>query len=294
LGLTATLRAANNGTYVNLTNNNTFSGPISITTTGNAPGYLVIGGERYGSGATLVTGAGSLGSGGVYSNTISLTNTGSGVSILSYASSANQTLSGEISGTDGQLLKDGSGVLTLSNDNSYTGATTVNSGSLIINGSTSTTSLVSVATGSTLGGSGTVGGNTTISGNLSPGNSPGTLTFTNDLTLNNGAIYTFEAGDLTAVGQTLGLNNNWTLALGSGFQDGGQVLLFTYGTLAASPDLVPTFDITNLGFTPSDSLSLTDDTLGNIYLNGVSVIPEPRAALLGGLGLLALLRRRRD
>ena len=90
------------------------------------------------------------------------------------------------------------------------------------------------------------------------------------------------------------LNNNWTLALGSGFQDGGQVLLFTYGTLTGSPDLVPTFDITNLGFTPSGSLSLTDDTLGNIYLNGVTVIPEPRAALLGGLGLLALLRRRRN
>ena len=129
LGLSAiTSRAANNGAYVNLTNNNTFSGPISVTTTNNAPGYLVIGGERYGSAATLITGAGSLGSGGVYSGTISLTNTGAGVSILSYASSANQTLAGEISGTNGRLLKDGVGTLTLSSGNSYTGVTTINAG----------------------------------------------------------------------------------------------------------------------------------------------------------------------
>jgi autotransporter-associated beta strand protein len=290
-GASSTAQAA----FVNLSGQNTFTGPLVVTnskglvagaTTG---GYVGIGGEMYASTSTFVTGNGYLG-GGNYTNTISLA-TGT---TLVYLSSANQTLGGEISGA-GALRVEAptNGILTLSTDNTYTGATTVNSGSLIINGSTSTTSIVSVASGATLGGIGTIGGDTTISGTLSPGSSPGTLTFTNDLTLNNGAIYAFEGGDLTAVGQTLGLNDNWTLALGTGFQDGGQVLLFTYGTLAASPDLVPTFDITNLGFTPSGSLSLTDDTLGNIYLNGVSVIPEPRAALLGGLGVLMLLRRRR-
>jgi autotransporter-associated beta strand protein len=291
-GASGTAQAA----FVNLSGQNTFTGPLVVSnskgllagaTTG---GYVGIGGEMYANPTTFVTGNGYLG-GGNYTNTISLA-TGT---TLVYLSSANQTLGGEISGAGAlRVNAPTNGVLTLSTDNIYTGATTVNSGSLIINGSTSTTSIVSVASGATLGGIGTIGGDTTISGTLSPGSSPGTLTFTNDLTLNNGATYAFEAGDLTAVGQTLTLNNNWTLALGTGFQDGGQVLLFTYGTLAASPDLVPTFDITNLGFAPSGSLSLTDDTLGNIYLNGVSVIPEPRAALLGGLGLLALLRRRRN
>lgn len=153
LGLSATLRAANNGAYVNLTNNNTFSGPISVTTTNNAPGYLVIGGERYGTAATLVTGSGSLGIGGVYSGTISLTNTGAGVSILSYASSANQTLAGNISGTNGRLLKDGSGTLTLSGTNSYTGGTTVSTGAFVFRntGAKSGTGTHAFAAGTTLG-----------------------------------------------------------------------------------------------------------------------------------------------
>lgn len=190
------------------------------------------------------------------------------------------------------FTKQGVGKWILTGNHSYTGATTVSEGTLIINGSTSTTSIVSVASGATLGGNGTVGGNTTITGNLSPGTSPGTLSFTNNLTLNSDATYIFEGGDLTAVGQTLTLTDNWTLALGAGFQDGGQVLLFTYGTLAASPDLVPTFNTAGLGFSPTGPLSLTDNGAGSIFLNGIS-IPEPSAALLGGLGLLALLRRRR-
>jgi fibronectin-binding autotransporter adhesin len=190
------------------------------------------------------------------------------------------------------LTKLGTGTLVLDKDNSYTGTTTVSAGSLIITGSTSSTSLVTVASGATLGGDGTVGGNTTLNGILSPGMSPGTLTFTGDLAVNAGSTYRFEGGDLTAVGGTLALNDNWTLALGTGLQDGGSVTIFTYNTLALSPDLVPAFDLANLGFTPTDTLSLTD-TGSSIVLNGVSVIPEPRAALLGGLGLLMLLRRRR-
>jgi fibronectin-binding autotransporter adhesin len=193
------------------------------------------------------------------------------------------------------LQKQDTSTWTLSGTNTYTGTTTVSSGSLIINGSTSTTSIVSVAAAGTLGGIGVVGGDATISGTLSPGQSPGTLTFSNALTLNNGATYIFEGGDLAAVGGTLTLTNNWTLALGTGLQEGGTVTLFTYGT-AGGFDLDPTFDITNLGFTltgGTGSLSLTDDG-SSIVLNGLSVVPEPNvAALLGGLGAMLLLRRRR-
>jgi fibronectin-binding autotransporter adhesin len=149
LGLTITARAANNGAYVNLTNTNTFTGPISMTTTRGVPGYLVIGGERYGTAATLVTGAGSLGVGGIYSGAIALSNTGTGVSILNYASSANQTLSGVISGTNGCLLKDGSGTLTLSGINTYSGSNTVSTGTLVLAAGTclSDTNLLAIASG---------------------------------------------------------------------------------------------------------------------------------------------------
>jgi hypothetical protein len=51
---------------------------------------------------------------------------------------------------------------------------------------------------------------------------------------------TFEAVDAVAVAGTLTLVNNWTLKLGSGFKNGGSTVLFSYGTLGASPDLVPT------------------------------------------------------
>ena len=226
---------------------------------------------------------------------LSVTRTVAGTFELGGVNTGANTVAGVISDGGGatSLLKSGSGTWILGGDNTYTGATDVTGGTLIINGITSSTSIVSVSSGATLGGSGTVGGATTINGNLSPGTSPGTLTFSNSLTLNDGATYNFEAGDLTAVSTTLTLNNNWTLALGSGLQDGGSVLVFTYGSLAGGSDLDPTFNIDNLGFTPTGALTLSDNGSGSIFLNGVSAIPEPSAALLGALGFLALLRRRR-
>jgi autotransporter-associated beta strand protein len=192
------------------------------------------------------------------------------------------------------LTKTGASEWTLTGDNSYTGTTTVTGGTLLVNGdTTAATGAVTVANVATLGGDGTVGGATTLNGTLSPGNSPGTLTFGGDLTVNNGASYIFEAGDLTDVDGTLDLNDNWTLVLsGTGFQNGGSVTVFTYGSLATSPDLVPTFSFVNLGFTP-DSVTLTDDGFGSIVLNGVSVVPEPTTLGLLAMGAIGLMRRRR-
>ena len=69
------------------------------------------------------------------------------------------------------ITKVGTGTWTLTNTNSYTGATNVNAGTLLINGTqTSATGTVTVAAGSTnatavrLGGTGTVGGATVFTG----------------------------------------------------------------------------------------------------------------------------------
>jgi autotransporter-associated beta strand protein len=89
----------------------------------------------------------------------------------------NITLSGILSddgAVNGSLTKTGLGTLTLSGANSYTGATTVAAGALIINGAVASTSVV---VNGSLGGSGVMA-NATLSGSgsINPGNSPGILT----------------------------------------------------------------------------------------------------------------------
>jgi autotransporter-associated beta strand protein len=84
-------------------------------------------------------------------------------------------------GTGGSLVKVGTGTLTLSGINTYTGATTVNAGTLIVNGSIAS-SPVTVNAGATLAGIGTVGATTIMSGGtFAPGNSPGTMTVQGNL-----------------------------------------------------------------------------------------------------------------
>ena len=78
-------------------------------------------------------------------------------------------------GTGGTLIKAGTGSLILSGANTYTGATNVNGGTLSVNGSIASSSLITVNAGATLGGNGTVGNTTINGGTLAPGNSIGTL-----------------------------------------------------------------------------------------------------------------------
>ncbi len=88
-----------------------------------------------------------------------------------------------------------SGTTTLNGNNTYTGATSVNGGTLLVNGSTGS-GTVNVNAGGTLGGTGTIGGTANInaSGTLSAGTSPGTLTITGDLILDAESTSEFELG----------------------------------------------------------------------------------------------------
>ena len=74
------------------------------------------------------------------------------------------------------LSKSGAGTLLLYGPNTYSGATTVSAGKLLVNGSLAN-SAVTVGNGGTLGGTGPFGSLVTVQsgGVLSPGNSPGAL-----------------------------------------------------------------------------------------------------------------------
>ncbi len=99
-------------------------------------------------------------------------------------------------GTDSvKLTKTGTGSLTLTGMSTYTGATAIEGGSLLVNGSI--TSATTIQTGATLGGKGTVGVVTALTGGtVSPGLSPGILN-TGNLNLNSGATFRVELNGTT-------------------------------------------------------------------------------------------------
>jgi fibronectin-binding autotransporter adhesin len=149
------------------------------------------------------------------------------------------------------LVFTGPGTLTLAGNNTYSGGTTVNAGTLYVNnpaGNGAGSGVVTINRGATLGGTGIIGGIVSVAagGTLAPGDgSPGLLTITNDLSLNNGCTLQFELGavsDQVDVSGDLTLGGTLNLTAAAGFGP-GTYTLFNYGgtlglgtlTLGAAP-----------------------------------------------------------
>ncbi len=163
-------------------------GTGSLTLTGNAThtGQTVVA-----SGSTLQIGNGSA-TGRISASNID--NSG----VLVWNRTAADVYAGIISGS-GAFTKRGSGALTLSGNSTGSGATRVEAGSLIVNGSTR--SATTVESGATLGGSGRIDNLVTIrdGGALAPGTSPGTISVA-ALTLDPLSILNFELSTPGVVG----------------------------------------------------------------------------------------------
>jgi autotransporter-associated beta strand protein len=256
------------------------------------------------------------------------TNLGAGTRVITTANTA--TFGGVIS--NGGISKQGAGSLVLTAQNTYTGTTAVTAGTLVIgaSGSTHADSAVTISnSGSSLvvngtingtlhssvstilSGSGTVTGAATVAAALNPGNSAGLLSFSNSLTMTDTTVTTMEILGLNRgsdydginVGTGLTYDGLLTLALGRTFGEGSYT--FNLFDLANSPtgsfnsvELTGSYTgiLSNIGGVWTTKTNLDSDIWSFDQATGdlsLTVVPEPSAGLLCGIGMLCLLRRRR-
>jgi fibronectin-binding autotransporter adhesin len=188
----------------------------------------------------------------------------------------------------------GSGFVQLNGDNTYNGATTVSSGTLLINGDQSAaTGNVVVNSGGKLGGIGTIGGAATVNGVVAPGTiGIGTLSANDDVSWNAGNNWQFDLGSNNS-SDLLAIDGDFIRGTGSAFTfdflGGVSAGTFTLVTWTGSNTgfSISDFDYTNLGIGMSGSFALNDNSLE------FTAIPEPTAGIAGLLLGLGLLRRRR-
>jgi autotransporter-associated beta strand protein len=288
LGISGT-GVSNDGALRNVSGTNSYAGAITLAAA-----------------ARINSDAGSLSLSGSISN---------GGNLLTVGGAGDTTISGAISGGAGGLTKDGNGTLIVTGENSYSGITSIDGGTLRVNGNHTGTGAFNVASGAILGGTGSIAAAVNVTGILAPGASIQSLA-TGALSMANGSSLEVEIQDTTGAGADLlaitgnlnlsgivaldlvklgsytwALDDKITLASYTGVWNNG---LFTFDGNSVADDSSFTFDGQLWSFNYNDDTKGTNydaEAVGSFVT--MTAIPEPRAALLGGLGMLALLRRRR-
>jgi autotransporter-associated beta strand protein len=290
--IAGTIAVANASTgTLTLTGNNTFAGTINLQS-----GVLQAGNANsLGTTSKLIFGGGTLAYGGITTDFSGKFSTATGQAFNINTNGQNVTFATALAGASNTLTKLGAGVLTLSKTNTYTGATTVNAGTLKVTGSIAssaatvaggslalvggTAGAVSVSSGAALTGYGTAGtvsmssggilgsstdnnawGGTLATGKLSVGGN-------NNLNFGNVGNYTTTAG--VNVTQTDGLT--WSGAgtvnvYGSMPTASGTAHLMQYAG-AVTGALNYTLGVVSFANSHSTYTLATSSDSGNNYLN---------------------------
>ncbi len=283
----------------------TFGGVIAggcfIVKTGGGT-LAFTGANTYTGGTTISNGTLQIGSDGTSGVPGSGNITNNATLAFSRSDAISDSNFGIISGS-GALLQTGDGVLTLTNNHTYSGATLIQSGTLALVGNgaiaNSTNMIISAAAlldvsartggGLTLGSGKKLGGNGAVNGNffvasgakLEPGNSIGTLTFSNNLTLSPGSITTMEIISAPRANDSLNVAGT--------FSRGGALVVTNMGGVSpAAGDSFPLFNAQALtgSFSslvlPSLGTNLAWDT-NNFLASGTLTVLSTLPPVFGGV-----------
>jgi len=295
-GLSLTGSFGGNSRTLTLSGNNTFAGGSTVTS-----GTLIAGSAAaFGSGGVTITGgAVSLNSRADVANTFTM-NGGlldSGTINASQLAGGSGTVNAVVTGT-AAFSKTGSGVLTLSNANTYSGQTLVTAGTLLVSG-TLTQSQATVSSAATLGGTGSAAGGRSLQsgGFVQPG-------------ISGTAVGARSTGPVTLAGTYVATITGTATSLldrlvvtGSIDFTGGTIQPVLAGYVPAQNDRfqvvtwtgartgTPTFDFSQA--TLSSGLSWDTSSFGTD--GTLIVVPEPGSlALLAAAAVgVAVVRRRR-
>ena len=228
---------------------------------------------------------------------------------LSVSAATNIAFNGVISGAGG-LNKFGNGILALNSANTFSGATTNFSGTLLANnssGSANGSGAIFVNSSATLGGTGIVSGPVSVSGSIAPGNAIGTLTVTNGLIFTNGGSYLWTLAanatnspgmnfdQIILSGGSLILNSNSPLVIAftntatapatntAFWQSPQSWKIISLGGAATNLALAKFNSISNNNFTAGKFVS-SADAAGNVFLNFLPTPPPVISPALPGAG----------
>ncbi|NBU60110.1 MAG: hypothetical protein EBS23_10230, partial [Betaproteobacteria bacterium] len=289
LGLTSDF----NGRWLSLSGNNTFTGGVEIfADSGSNPNIRVAHSNALGTGTLTITGTPRTGTDQLIAvaNNLNLANAvslGSGASFGINTNGNTLTMSGVMSGT-GALRKNGTGTLTLSGANTYTGSTTIGTGTLSLtaaggNGGLKTSGF-DVSSGATLNFNVTSGIRDYIQSGSVAFTGSGTLTKTGagtlkfgagsaTFSLGSGALIDLKEGGFIASssGNEIWTNNRASLNVASGTTFDGTAGVIRVDALTGAGTVTSGWDGTQWGITVGvDNFAAgVYNTAGNSVFSGV-------------------------